>query len=169
MLTVGKIVLIPVNQIKPYHRNVRKNDKTIEKLVDILPKVGFNVPLVLDKMNVIVKGHSRWAAAIKLGMTEIPCVYTEADEETTKLDRIADNKIQEYSKWDMDELTTELSGLNTDFDLSILDLKFDLSGFESIDTDKLNDVEEDDGLKLNPKSYQEVICDKCGNAMYFRK
>jgi len=59
MEMISEIVLVPIKEIKPYHRNVRINAKTIDKLIEIIPKVGFNVPLVLDKHNVIVKGHSR--------------------------------------------------------------------------------------------------------------
>ena len=88
-----EIVMMPISKVKPYVRNPRKNDKTVKLLVDIIPKVGFNVPIVVDKNGVIVKGHARFTAAIRLGMTEVPCIVTDADEEAIKLDRIADNKI----------------------------------------------------------------------------
>jgi len=122
MNIVNEIIMLPPTAIKPYHRNVRHNRDTIDKLCQLIPKVGFNVPLVLDRSNVIVKGHTRWAAAIRLGMETIPCVYSEADEETLKLDRIADNKVQEYSKWDTEALLSELTSISLDFDMSILDL-----------------------------------------------
>lgn len=117
-----KIVMMPVEKVKPYIRNPRKNDRTVALLVDIIPKVGFNVPLVIDKKGVIVKGHARFTAALRLGMTHVPCVITEADEETIKLDRIADNKISEFSEWVTDELLHEIDSLNIDFDLESLGL-----------------------------------------------
>lgn len=117
-----KIVMKPISEVKPYIRNPRKNEKTVKLLVDIIPKVGFNVPLVIDKNGIIVKGHARFAAALQLGMTEIPCVVTEADEEAIKLDRIADNKISEFSEWVTDELLHEIDMLNIDFDLEELGL-----------------------------------------------
>ena len=81
MIDVSKqIVMKPISEVKPYVRNPRKNEKTVKLLVDIIPKVGFNVPLVIDKKGIIVKGHARYAAAIQLGMTEVPCVITDADE-----------------------------------------------------------------------------------------
>ncbi len=43
--------MVPIKQIKPYERNARKNDKTVEKLVELLPKVGFNVPLLIDNFH----------------------------------------------------------------------------------------------------------------------
>lgn len=117
-----KIVMKPISEVKPYIRNPRKNEKTVKLLVDIIPKVGFNVPLVIDKNGIIVKGHARYAAAIQLGMDSVPCVVTEADEEAIKLDRIADNKISEFSEWVTDELLHELDALNIDFDLGELGL-----------------------------------------------
>ena len=130
MKIVNEIVMRPISSIKPYIRNPRRNDKTVDLLVQIIPKVGFNVPLVIDQNGVIVKGHSRFRAAIKLGMTELPCVITDADEETIKLDRIADNKISEFSEWVTDDLMHELDMLNIDFDLSTLG--FDMPKFEEI-------------------------------------
>ena len=118
---VDRIVMKKISEIKPYFRNPRKNDKTVELLVQMIPKVGFNVPLTIDKKGVIVKGHARYTAAIRLGMEELPCVITDADEETIKLDRLTDNKISEFSKWDQDELLHELDSLNIDFDISDFD------------------------------------------------
>src|SRR5438309_6277653 len=94
---VSQMAMVQTSQIRPYHRNARKNDATVEKLVELIPKVGFNVPLVLDRQNVIVKGHTRWKAAIRLGLEQLPCVYTDADPESIKLDRLADNRVQEFS------------------------------------------------------------------------
>jgi hypothetical protein len=126
MEVVSEIVMLPVTAVKPYHRNVRHNRDTVDKLCELIPKVGFNVPLVIDRNNVIVKGHTRWAAAIRLGMEAVPCVYSDADEETLKLDRIADNKVQEFSKWDTEALLSELTSISLDFDFSILDLNIEI-------------------------------------------
>jgi ParB family chromosome partitioning protein len=121
--SVSEMIMVETRNIRPYHRNPRRNDVTVEKLVQLLPVVGFNVPLVLDRQNVIVKGHSRWRAAVKLQMKEIPCVYTDADEETIKLDRLADNRVIEFSSWDKELLGGELASINLDFafDLGTLD------------------------------------------------
>ena len=90
-----QIVMKKISEVKPYIRNPRKNDKTVELLCKIIPKVGFNVPLVIDEKGIIVKGHARFTAAIRLGMKEIPCIVTHASEEAIKADRIADNKISD--------------------------------------------------------------------------
>lgn len=116
MEVCNEILMKSISEVKPYVRNPRKNDKTVRLLVEIIPKVGFNVPIVIDKNGIIVKGHARYSAAIKLGMSEIPCVVTDADEETIKLDRLADNKVSEFSEWITEDLMHEIDMINLDFD-----------------------------------------------------
>lgn len=132
MINVSKeIVMRKVSEIKPYIRNPRKNDKTVEQLVKIIPVVGFNQPILIDKHGVIVKGHARFCAALKLGMDELPCIISQADDEQNKLDRITDNKISELSEWVNDELLHELDSLNIDIDLDGLGLpKMDFEELE---------------------------------------
>ena len=148
------IVMKKINEIKPYIRNPRKNDKTVDVLVKIIPKVGFNVPLVIDKNGVIVKGHSRFKAAIKLGMEEIPCIITEADEEAIQLDRIADNRVSEFSEWLCEGLAHELDMITLD----IGDLEFDVPTFDdmpSFDNEVFEEQGEVDKDKL--KKYEELL------------
>ena len=116
------LVMKKISEIKPYVRNPRKNDKTVEQLCKIIPIVGFNVPLTIDEKGIIIKGHARFNAAIKLGMTELPCIISHADEEAIKADRITDNKISELSEWVTDELMHELDMINLDLDFSGLGL-----------------------------------------------
>ena len=138
MEIVNQIVMKKISEVKPYVRNPRKNDKTVNLLVEIIPKVGFNVPLVIDRNSIIVKGHARYAAAIRLGMEEIPCVVTDADEETIKLDRLADNRISEFSEWINDELLHEIDMLNLDFDFDLESLGFPAPS-DDFDADALFD------------------------------
>lgn len=138
MEIVNQIVMKKISEVKPYVRNPRKNDKTVNLLVEIIPKVGFNVPLVIDRNGIIVKGHARYAAAIRLGMEEVPCVMTDADEETIKLDRLADNRISEFSEWINDELLHEIDMLNLDFDFDLESLGFPAPS-DDFDADALFD------------------------------
>lgn len=106
------IVMKPVNEIITYWRNPRRNDKTVDALVPVIQKYGFNVPIVVDKNGVVVKGHARLKAAKRLGLTEVPCIVSYASEDVIKADRIADNKIQELSSWDFARLETEIGKLD---------------------------------------------------------
>lgn len=116
----SEVVMKPIYEVKPYVRNPRKNNKTVELLCDLIPKVGFNVPIVIDEKGIIVKGHARFTAAIRLGMTEVPCIVTHADEDTIKADRIMDNKVSEYSEWVNEKLQEEVE--NIGFDMSDIGL-----------------------------------------------
>lgn len=69
-----EVVNINLSNIKPYQRNPRNNAKAVEKVAESIRQFGFQQPLVLDRDNVIVCGHTRYAAAKKL-------MFTSADKE----------------------------------------------------------------------------------------
>ena len=138
MKVADKIVMKAIREVKPYARNPRKNDKTVNLLVEVIPKVGFNVPIVIDHNGVIVKGHARYAAAIRLGMEQIPCVVTDADDETIRLDRLTDNKISEFSEWIDEDFLHEVDMLNLDFDIDLEALGLPVS-FDALDFDDFSD------------------------------
>lgn len=150
-----QIVMKKLSEVKPYVRNPRKNDKTVELLCKVIPKVGFNVPLVIDEKGVIVKGHARFTAAIRLGMQEVPCIVTHADEEAIKADRIADNKISEFSEWVNEELMHEIDSIDLDFDFSEL-------GFPKLDFDDIpsaDDFEADLGTEISAEERQKLYAE----------
>jgi len=164
MEVVNKIVMKKMNEIKPYFKNPRKNDKTVEMLVKVIPQVGFNVPILIDKDGVIVKGHARYKAAFKLGMEEVPCVVTNATPEQINLDRITDNRISELSEWAEEGLLHELDALDISFNdiLADLDLKtdaledvFDKTFIEEIENEH-PDLSDEDKQKI----YEEMIAEK---------
>lgn len=161
---VNEIVMKKLNEIKPYFRNPRSNEKTVEMLVKVIPQVGFNVPILIDKDGVIVKGHARYKAAFKLGMEEVPCVVTNASEEQIKLDRITDNRISELSEWLEEGLMHEIDMLDIGYDniLKDLDLKtdvieteFDNTELEQIDFNEPNITNEE-----KQKIYEEMLAKK---------
>jgi ParB-like chromosome segregation protein Spo0J len=169
---VSALVMVDTKTIKPYFRNPRLNEKTVARLVELIPKVGFNVPLVLDRDNVIVKGHARWTAAIQLGMPELPCVYTDADAETIRVDRLTDNRVAEFSDWEEELLKAELT-MVTSNDLGALlqNLEFEL-------TDEAGPMSPHQPASRPPSEpgpggsindYYEVTCNKCGNTMFVPK
>lgn len=107
-----KVVLRDIETIKPYWRNPRRNEETVEALLKIIPAVGFNVPIFIDRDGVIVKGHARYKAAVRLKLAQIPCIVSENSEEQNRLDRIADNKLSELAEWDVPELRYELEQID---------------------------------------------------------
>lgn len=111
------IQTIPLSNIKPYWRNARKNDKTVDALKKSIQKYGFNQPLVLDPNFVIITGHARYKALTQLGYKEAPCVVADLDEQKAKEYRIADNKTHEMTIWDNNNLMLELREIGNNFEM----------------------------------------------------
>lgn len=111
--------------IKPYEKNPRNNDNAVEQVANSISQFGFKVPIVIDKDNVIVCGHTRYKASKKLGLDVVPCVVADdLTDEQIKAYRLADNKVSELAEWDIDLLGEELDGI---FDIDMSDFGFDLS------------------------------------------
>ena len=112
-----KIQQIPLSNIKPYWRNARDNDKTVESLKQSIQKYGFNQPLVLDTKNVIITGHARYKALTQLKYKVVDCVIADLDEQKAKEYRIADNKVHELTVWNNDDLMIELREIGNNLDM----------------------------------------------------
>ena len=125
---------IPINDIKPYDKNPRKNDLAVDKVAASIKEFGFQQPIVTDKNGVIIVGHTRYKAAIKLGLTDIPVLYANnLTNEQVKAYRLSDNKTNEFSEWDIDLLVGELGELK--------EFNFDMQpfGFEDMQPEVVED------------------------------
>ena len=128
-----EIIYKKINEIIPYKNNPRKNDNAIDDVANSIKEFGFKVPIVIDKNNEIVAGHTRYKASKKLGLEEVPCIIADdLTEEQIKAFRLADNKVSEKAEWDIDLLDTELD--------SILDINMSDFGFQEIE--ELEEIEE---------------------------
>ena len=95
------IVNMKVTDIRPYEKNPRHNEGAVEAVANSIREFGFRVPLVRDKNNVIITGHTRLRSAKMLGMTEVPCIIADnLTPEQVQAYRIADNKTGEIAEWD---------------------------------------------------------------------
>ena len=104
-----------VSNLKEYKNNPRKNDKTVGYLKNSIRDFGFKVPLVIDKDDVIVCGHTRLKAAKALKMKKVPCIIADdLTEEQVKAFRLADNQVTGLSTWDDGLLDAELEALGID-------------------------------------------------------
>lgn len=147
-----QITELNLSDIKPYEKNPRKNDEAVKYVSESIKQFGFKVPLVIDKNNVIVCGHTRYKAAKNLKLKTVPCILADdLTEEQIKAYRLADNKVAEKSEWDFDLLTPELEELNfTDIDMSDFGFELDLE-----ENEEPKEVIEDDfneELPVEPKS-----------------
>lgn len=81
----------PVNDLKSHARKLRKNDPAhIREIANSINMLGFNVPLLISKDNVVVDGDSRLEAAKLLGLSSVPCIRVDhLDETEQRLLRLA--------------------------------------------------------------------------------
>lgn len=149
-----KIVEMNINELIEYTNNPRNNDEAVEPVANSIKEFGFKIPIVIDKNNVIVCGHTRYKASKKLNLETVPCIIADdLNEEQIRAFRLADNKVSEIATWDFELLNFELD--------NILDI--DMGMFDFIETEKINvddfftEVEE----KPKEEKVETVICPYC--------
>ena len=136
------IVEKKLGDLIPYENNPRKNENAIPYVAESIRRYGFKNPIIIDKDGVIVAGHTRYLASIKLGLDTVPCIVADdLTEEQIKEFRLVDNKTSEFAGWDFDMLADELQEL--DFDAEAF-------GFE------LN-INDDDHADIKEVEYHENI------------
>lgn len=137
-----------MDEIRPYEKNPRRNDDAVKYVAASIKEFGFKVPIIIDKNNVIVAGHTRFKAAKKLGISVVPCIVADdLTDEQIKAFRLADNKVAEAAEWDFELLGQELDDI-IEIDMESFGFNFD------IDEESL-EVEEDDfeaELPAEPKA-----------------
>jgi hypothetical protein len=117
-----KIEYIDIDKIKPYEKNPRHNEEAIPYVMNSIKEFGFKVPIIIDKNDVIVAGHTRYKASLELGLNEVPCIIADdLTEDQIKAFRLADNKVAEKAEWDFNMLDAELA----DLDIDMKDFGFD--------------------------------------------
>ena len=123
-----EILQVKLKDIHPYPNNPRVNDDAVEAVANSIQEFGFKNPIIVDNEYVIIAGHTRYKAAKKLKLKEVPVIVADdLSEQQVKALRIADNKTSELSDWDGDLLGKELS--------SIIDIDMSLFGFTNGDAE----------------------------------
>jgi len=138
-----QVKMRPINELIPFEKNPRKNQK-VGKIAQSIKEYGFTQPIVVDEKDVVIIGHTRLMASKELGLKNVPVVTQKLNDEQIKALRIADNRLNEDSEWDYFLLGDELKEL--------LDLQFDLelTGFEKTELENLLDFDtENDDLEFN--------------------
>ena len=131
----------PINSIRPYENNPRLNDASVDAVAESIRAFGFRQPIVVDEEGVIIVGHTRYKAALKLGLETVPVhVAIGLSPAQAKAYRLADNQTATLSQFDDDKLVEELAQLqDMDFDLA-------LTGFSSEDLQRLLESATTQGL-----------------------
>ena len=157
-----EIVDMPIEQIKPYKKNPRKNEKAVPEVVKSLKEFGFRQPLVVDSSMVLIVGHTRLLAAKELGLAKVPVhIASTLTPAQVRAYRIADNRSHDKSEWDVTLLNEELG------ELFEMDEKFDIEFMDFGDFGPGEEKEKEikEGSKeLDEEEFSEFDhkCPKCG-------
>jgi DNA modification methylase len=129
-----------IESIRPYENNPRLNEAAVDAVAASIREFGFRQPIVVDEEGVIVVGHTRFKAALKLGLITVPVhVAVGLTPAQAQAYRIADNQTATMSSWDDDKLPLELAQLQEmGFDL-------DLTGFSGEELLRLLGSETNEG------------------------
>jgi len=149
-----KIEMWPIDRPVPYVRNARKiPQKAIDKVAGSIQEFGWRQPIVVDKEEVIIVGHTRLKGAQKLGLKEVPVHIAEnLNDAQVKAYRLADNRTGEETGWDDELLSLEIKEL-ADYDIDI-----DLTGFNDNEVNKLlNQYAESEQGKIGDDEVPENI------------
>jgi len=130
---VNNITYIDINKLSENPRNSKIHpDEQIAKLKKSITEFGFNIPILIDKKNMIIAGHARFLAAKALQIDSIPAIRIEnLTEDQIRAYTIADNKLTELGEWDYTKLSEELEYLNS-VDIDAMAMGFDYEDFEML-------------------------------------
>jgi|DEB0MinimDraft_3_1074331.scaffolds.fasta_scaffold39312_2 ParB-like chromosome segregation protein Spo0J len=120
-----KTELVKADTLIPYARNPRKNSAAVDKIAASIKEFGWQQPIVVDKENVIIAGHTRLLAAQKLGIEDVPVHVADLTETQAKAYRLADNRLSEDADWDIEMLGLEIRELDD------LNFNLDMTGFNN--------------------------------------
>jgi DNA modification methylase len=129
------IEVVPICSLKPYKRNARAHSPNqILEIAGSMKKFGVTMPILVDRNGVIIAGHARLEALKLLGIKRVHVIRLENLTETqVRAYRLADNKLQDNSTWDIELLGIELREL---MELDV-DCDFSIPGFETGEIDFL--------------------------------
>jgi len=180
-----KIELKNIDSLVPYWRNPRHNEEAVEALKNSIRRYGYNVPIVIDKNDVIITGHARYKALKQLGYKQVKCVIADMDEEKAREYRLVDNKVAEYSKWDMEALKVEVRGIDeadvlkglgfTEREIENMLRDTIGEGVFQYDDDMIQEVDRKTKEVFKERSkeaqdnYIEVVCSSCGGVFYLSR
>lgn len=126
-----------VDKIIPYDNNPRKiSTEAVRKVREIIERVGFIQPIIVDEDGVILAGHTRLQALVAIGAKVANVIQkTGLTAEEKRLFRIADNRVAEESDWDFEKLQVEIA------ELQGLGIDIDAMGFDADELTKILDFD----------------------------
>ena len=109
-----QIEWVPLESVRLNPENPRHNDPAIEPVMRSIACFGFRVPIVVNRRTRLIEaGNTRWKAAQRMGLAEIPVIFADDDEVTALAFALADNRTAEIATWDEPALAGLLGRLES--------------------------------------------------------
>jgi len=150
-----RLETVSIDTLRPHPKNPRIHpDSAIDKLARSIQEFGWTNPVLVSADGFVLAGHARLKAAQKAGIKDVPIVRLPLKGARAEAYLIADNKLQEETKWNLPGLKDLLQELDTgEFDVT-------LTGFTEADIEKMmTGIKLDDSIKSEGKLAR---CPKCG-------
>jgi len=162
---------VPIDQLREWEKNPRKNDKAAEKLARLIEQYGFVNPVIATPDNVVRAGHTRIKAARRLGLKEVPVIYVDfSSEKEAEAFSLADNKSHEWATWDfqaLEEIVTNLIDAGVDQELLGFDEKELDRILRSFDLEEVAEIDEVAATDGVPKGGRVMVCPNCGYVIHY--
>lgn len=170
------VELVELETLLPYANNPKDHpDEQVDKIAASIRNYGFDQPIVIDGDGEIIKGHGRYAAARRLDLESVPVIWRDGlSPAEVKAARIADNKTQMESGWDIGTLSVEFESLE-EMGLDVSQTGFSSEEVESIidhqdlDVDEFFEAAEDDEFEDDSMDDEDEVppgefaCPECGH------
>lgn len=145
---------LKLDDIKEYEKNPRYNDEAVEYVKKSIEDFGYLNPIIVNKKNIIICGHTRYKALKKMGVEYVDVIIVDdLNEKQEKAFRIADNKVAEFSSWDYKKLLKETSNMMKQY---LEDFGFEYHSFEDLNED------ENEFIDNEEKEVKHIYCPYCG-------
>lgn len=133
---------LPLSDLTPNPKNPNKHSKDqITRIQKLIEYYGWRHPIIVSKESgLIVVGHGRLEAAMKMGLDKVPVSiqsFESPEQEYGFL--VADNAIASWAELDLKNINLEVPDLGPDFDIDLLGIK----DFEIDAADKYQEGEDD--------------------------
>lgn len=109
-----------ISSLTPWDKNPRHNAAAIEQVRKSIERFGFSSPIIARQQDrVIIAGHTRHQAALKMGLDKVPVRFLDLDPAQARALALADNRLGEVAEWDdgmLAQVLAELEAESVDLD-----------------------------------------------------
>jgi site-specific DNA-methyltransferase (adenine-specific) len=157
-----EMILVEIAKVIPYPGNPRKiGPQAVAAVAGSIKEFGFKSPIIVDRDFVVINGHTRLLAAQSLGLAHVPVIVaSDLTPQQVKAFRLADNRVAEFSEWDLDFLTSEIEGVE-DVDLDFADMDSLVAELE--ESKASGEQKETKNKEIDPDAFElGHTCPKCG-------